>query len=53
MQVFTADEVTSQLAVKHNGKQVKGPKGNGRAALIPEKNILKIYLAAKSDFEEE
>ena len=51
LEVYTADEVIQKWCVYYKGKWVHGPPGNGQVALVPDKDILKIYIAAKSGFE--
>lgn len=50
--MYTADEVIQQWCVTYRGKVVKGPSGNGHVALVPEGDILKIYVAAEGGLEQ-
>ncbi|KAL2075234.1 hypothetical protein VTL71DRAFT_177 [Oculimacula yallundae] len=47
LEVYIADEVVQHWCVWHKKKWVYGPAGSGVVALAGEKDILKIYLAAK------
>ncbi|KAG0645662.1 hypothetical protein D0Z07_8708 [Hyphodiscus hymeniophilus] len=51
LEVYTADEVIQEWCVSYKGKKMKGPPGNGKVAMVAEKGVLRVYLAAKSGIE--